>query len=36
MGDDTGFWVSEFNPEADQTNARAVMRQPGVRNVIKS
>lgn len=27
MGDDTGFWFSEFNPEADQTNARAAMRQ---------
>lgn len=27
MGDDTGFWVSEFNPEADQTNARVAMRQ---------
>lgn len=27
MRDDTGFWFSEINPEADQTSARVAMRQ---------
>lgn len=27
MGDDTSFWFSEINPEADQTSARVALRQ---------